>query len=506
MKRTLALILALVLIFGAMLGVVSTADSSSETGSLKISQANLQFADTVYLLIAVDYSALYSDLAAASAAVTLKIKNNATGSEVILDPDASVVLDGHVCFTYKTLGAKNFGDELSLQALNSGVASGDAKTYSILEYALKGISGDDALLAALCEDMLAFGDAAQTAFGTKASASYDLAKDYGVVVVNGSNEGKAIAEAGSSVSFTANTAKTGANAALHDDSFAKVDGITVSKGYSRYIYIGDSQRNLINLDMTTTTAADFANYPLVRDNSATTGDLYVNFFTNRDKTNDKMSGTEATDFAKPYARIYPITTASNRGGIITSTIVPGSHWELTAEKSQSIAVQIAGSNKALYKNSNDGVFTMVFTLGKDGLAKMTTASSRIRGSSSSNVSNYFIIKNEGNNSIIHGINNNDNKFDSTGTDPIPFATIKGEEGKQNFITFYVVVDPNANTYTYYAQGSDGKLTTNAASGSGKTINDVMNASGGIIDWTMAPMPASTTLVRRIVFLNGNIFE
>ena len=504
--------MALVLIFGAMLGVVSTADSGSETGSLKISQANLKFADTVYLLVAVDYSALYETLEEAAAAVTLKITNNVDGSVVTLEPDASVTLTGHVCFTYKDLGAKNFGDELTLVALNNGTASGDAKTYSILEYAIKGMAGDDALLADVCEDMLAFGDAAQTAFGTKASASYDLAKDYGIVVVNGSTEGKKIAEVGSVASFTANTAKTGANAALYDDSFAKFEGdITVSEGYTRYIYVGDDQKSLVILDMSITTADNFKNYATTVDNATATGTVYANFFTNQTKTADYIWGPtgDGTDFTKFVGNIYNIDTSkSNRGGVITSTIVPGEYWSLSANASQSFALQIGAANKTQFKNSNDGVFTMVFTLGKDGTTNMTTASNRLRGSSSSNVSNYYVIKNEGGNSIICGIEQNNNKWGQAGAvDPTPIATIKGEEGKQNFVTFYIVVNPNNNTYTYYAEGSSGVVTTNASFSSGKTIKDIMNnTAGGIMDWTMAPMNAGTTLIKRIVFLKGNIFE
>lgn len=508
MKRTLSLVLALTLIFSAMLGLVSTADASTETGSLEISQASLKFADTVYLLVAVDYTAAFATLEEAAEAVTLKITNTVDGSVITLAPDADVVLKNHVCFTYTDLGAKNFGDELSLQAFVDGKESGESKKYSILEYAIKGMAGDDALMATLCEDMLAFGDAAQSAFDCKANATYDLAKDYGIVVVNGSTEGKKIAEVGSSVAFTANTAKTGANAALYDDSFAKVDGITVAEGYTRYIYVGDSQRTIINLDMTMTTEANFGNYPTVKDNKSAAA--YVDFFTNASKTADYIwPDKDTTKTAKFATTIYAIDNSNNnRKGVVTSTIVPGSHWMLSADANQSVAIQLAASFKAALNASNDGVFTMVFTLGKDGTTNMTTANNRLRGSSSQNVSNYFVIKNDGSNSIICGIEQNNNKWGQAGAkDPVPVATIKGVEGEQNFITFYVVVNPKANTYTYYAQGSNSVVTTNASFTAGKTIADVMaNTAGGLMDWTMAPMNTGTTLIRRMVFLSGNIFE
>ena len=133
MKKILSLILALAMLFSLMLMIVPHAEeAAAATGELEVSQAKLIFGDCVYLLIAVDYSAVGS-----AEGITLKITNNKTGDVSTIAPDASIDAPANcVAFKYIDLGAKNMGDELTLQALKDGVASGEPKTYSILEYAL----------------------------------------------------------------------------------------------------------------------------------------------------------------------------------------------------------------------------------------------------------------------------------------------------------------------------------------------------------------------------------
>ena len=77
------------------LGVVSFAEE--ESGELEVSQANLIFGDCVYLLIAVDYSAVGS-----AEGITLKITNNKTGEVSTIAPDASIEAPADcVAFKYK---------------------------------------------------------------------------------------------------------------------------------------------------------------------------------------------------------------------------------------------------------------------------------------------------------------------------------------------------------------------------------------------------------------------
>ena len=61
MKRTLSLILTLALVLGAMLAIIPTAEeAAAPAGSIEITQANVQFGNSVYLLIAVDYTDAYA--------------------------------------------------------------------------------------------------------------------------------------------------------------------------------------------------------------------------------------------------------------------------------------------------------------------------------------------------------------------------------------------------------------------------------------------------------------
>ena len=106
MKRTLSLILTLALVLGAMLAIIPTAEeAAAPAGSIEISQANVQFGNSVYLLIAVDYTDAYATAEEAKANVTISVDGKT------LTPDESVEApEGTVGFKYTDLGAKNMGD------------------------------------------------------------------------------------------------------------------------------------------------------------------------------------------------------------------------------------------------------------------------------------------------------------------------------------------------------------------------------------------------------------
>lgn len=159
-----------------MLGITSGAAETEESGKLVISQANLQFKSTVYLLIAVDYSAVYSDIETAKEKVTVIVD----GSELTADEEVMATENfpaNCVGFKYTKLGAKNMGDELEIKAFADGEEH-SSTVYSVLEYTLqaKNTYPDDTYLMDVVDKLLAFGAAAQTAFlseGKEIADEYD---------------------------------------------------------------------------------------------------------------------------------------------------------------------------------------------------------------------------------------------------------------------------------------------------------------------------------------------
>ena len=177
MKKIISLVLALSLVFSAMLGVVSFAAEDSdatEAPELKISHATLQFASTVYLLIAVDCGTADPDK------VTVQITNRADVTTT-LTRDTSVEStegfpDGCVGFKYTKLSAQEFGDDLEITALCDGAVP-DSLDFSVLEYIIRAKSyGDtetpfDRVLSAL----QTLGAKAQVAFKHTGDWDYPLA-------------------------------------------------------------------------------------------------------------------------------------------------------------------------------------------------------------------------------------------------------------------------------------------------------------------------------------------
>lgn len=164
------------MLFSLVLSVSPSAEGGEE---LVISHANLEFASSIYLWFAVDYSAFES-----YEGITLKVTNNKTGEKTTLSPISSIAApDGCVAFKYTKLKFKNMGDELTLQAYKDGEASGAAKTYSTLEYALRAQGQNDDKLSELMLSMLALGKNAQKAF--KHTGTYDLSKSHSLVALSG---------------------------------------------------------------------------------------------------------------------------------------------------------------------------------------------------------------------------------------------------------------------------------------------------------------------------------
>ena len=234
------MVLVLAMVFSAMLGVMSFAE---DAGALSISMANLEFADNVYLLIAVDYSAVGS-----ADGITLKIKNNKTGDETTIDAPAADIKDvpaGCVAFKYDDIGAKNMGDELTIQAYLNGSASGDPINYSILEYALRAESLADEKLTALVKYMIKYGAEAQKAWGHE--GTYDLSVDHSLVKLKGGatfadGTTKAIMKAGDSLTATKlNADEAWFNTAAHKFGSANTLTINYSEDNQTYFTAPESE-------------------------------------------------------------------------------------------------------------------------------------------------------------------------------------------------------------------------------------------------------------------------
>lgn len=176
MKKILSLVLTFAMLCSLALSISPSAEESDE---LVIAYANLEFASSIHLWFAVDYSAFGS-----YEGVKLKVTNTVTGEVTTLSPNLNISTpEGCIGFKYTKLKYKNMGDELTLQAYKDGEVSGAAKTYSTLEYALKAQGQNDDKLTELMQSMLTLGKNAQIAF--KHSGTYDLSKSYSLVALNG---------------------------------------------------------------------------------------------------------------------------------------------------------------------------------------------------------------------------------------------------------------------------------------------------------------------------------
>ena len=291
MKRILAFTLIFAMLFTAMLGVMSSAAQkinengyTGQTPTLKIEHANVEFGSTVYLLVAVDYYVAGieydKDNARPKAEIKVDVTNKA-GEVTTLTPDYSYFdnltqtekddlpfkYDSHVVFKYTDLAAKEMADTLTIRAYTADKNNTECDVadhtieYSVLEYTIKANAAKaDAKLLNALDKMLAFGAAAQDAFGYEgdyALADENGAINYGMVLVGGAATRKVIAPVGSLVNPTADTNTFTSEAALYDMSFNTVDAaaLTVASGISRYFYYGadvtGNAGNFVNTDART---------------------------------------------------------------------------------------------------------------------------------------------------------------------------------------------------------------------------------------------------------------
>lgn len=234
MKKITSIALVLAMLFSAMLGIVSYAGEDTAP-QLEIAYANVELGNAVYLYIAVDYTAFDS-----ADGITLKITNTVSGKTSELTPDKRIYApSGCVAFRHANMGNTNMGDEFKLQAYKDGVASGEEKTYSVLEYALKSYSLGDAQFIKLVDAMIDYGASQQKLvdrYGT-----YNLGKKWSLVVAQGATIRKAIVERGSELSLAPAVA---GKSALYTSAFDRIEGtkITASEAYNSYIFLDESAR------------------------------------------------------------------------------------------------------------------------------------------------------------------------------------------------------------------------------------------------------------------------
>ena len=494
MKRTLSLIIVLAMAFSLMLGVIPSAEEAA--GELDISEARVEFGDVVYLFIAVDYTASDAE------GITLQITNNKTGAQTILEPDASIeVREGRVAFKYTDLGAKNIGDELTLQALKNGVASGDSVNYSVLEYAIKAQDFGDANLTNLVNAMVAYGAAAQEAY--EHEGSYDLTKNYGLVVVSGSAEGKAIAEVGSTATFTPDVA----GSTLYDMTLTAVDSITVPAGNSKFFYISEAQRTPVNFDATTATFAT------VEGGTAAAERTRSNYYTNEGNTGSNSR----------------VTSNANSEGQVQADQYVGSFFEAVSGANGYLKLS-AGTTKASIafkefngdlhiRNAGARVFTLAITLGREGLTNFAEGNLSLVG-----VNNLGVLtaKNNGNKTEFRALVGSALERDENG-DHITLCTLNAEDGVNKYVTFYIVVDIDAGTYTIY-NSLNNKVHTNTGysnkgtSSQGFVSGDIDRAAllqsyfaaGGANDnlfaFSKTNASDASALLQKCKLYIGNIFE
>ena len=475
MKRSISLVLVFAMVLAAMLSVIPSAETNSPV--LKVSKANLEFADTVYLFVAVDYTSVYSSLDEAKENVTLKITNDVTGITSTLTPDESIVLANHVCFKYTDLGAKNMGDQLTIQAYAGNAKSGDAKTYSVLEYALKA-KGSSTTLDAVCEAMIAYGDAAQTAWDWKSQATYDLSKDWGLVLFGGAASKKQIGEVGATVTAPAANSELGASAVLYGADFKKANGsITVKEGVSRYFYLGSNLTNY-NLDFTIgsiATGTVIIDGATASSSSAATTTIYSTIAGGASLTSSTGSKSwSVTSSAKEVANDY--------ASIVEVDGEKCLQWMVDDNASKS--GQINGTNGL--PTGGKTVFTMSFTIGKVA-GKKLIGGPRFRGSV--NGSNM-------NGSPYSWAQNGTNGIKLWSQDNLAVTFSDGE-----FKTIHMVVDPENSRISCYVDSAF--LGDYVPTGNNKKLLET--STGYRLDWTSFAGGAQMN-IKRVVITMGNIFE
>ena len=236
------------MIFTAVLGVVSFAGEKDSAPALEVAYANVELGNAVYLYVAVDYSAFDS-----ADGITLKITNTVSGKTSEISPTKKIPAPaGCIAFRYADMGTTNMGDEFKIQAYRNGVASGEEKTYSILEYALKAHERGDSKFVELVDAMIKYGASQQKISGN--DGTYNLQNQWSLVVVSGATIKKTIVARDSEVTLTA---KDAARSALYTSALDRVEGnvIVASEEYNGYRFLDESAFTDFSFDLSASECA-----------------------------------------------------------------------------------------------------------------------------------------------------------------------------------------------------------------------------------------------------------
>ena len=531
MKRTLALILVLATAFSAMLGVISTAETE-ETNKLDISYANLEFADTVYPLFAVDYTAVYTgDKAEASAlaAIKLEVYRNGKLVETLLPATENLGNpEGTLAFKQENIGLKNMGDVYTYREVNGKDENASADVeYSILEYALETSSFGDAKLAKVVDAMIAVGASAQVALN-HTDYDYNLSDKYGIVIVGGATAGtrKTIAKVGTTVTPVMNSAIFPAGAELYDLTFEKVTAttLTVTEGVSRYFYFGTdiygdkagaytTATDHTGTDLHAAKITTSGTYVFDKDhnesaqtNNSKKGNLMFQMPGTTPMTGWSLKSQQSTGWSETGNNRYVAFSAQDKanvanysGGSIewvagkymlvnsvssTGNTMPFALTSGSSKPGNAVAVPHDPSN---FMNA-EGKFTIGFNIAKKQGVDFSAKESTYRISKSNGHVPLFSVDGS---SLVYG----DTKL-------LDFTEFTGDAPKSaaDYTSFFIVVDVNMNTMSVYAENGKSVTVALDLSYSGVSSMSAFLTGDNSFYWTF-PSNGGKAYINRISFRN-----
>ncbi len=476
MKRIVSLVITLSLLLSAFFAILPSAEESTPSGELKISSANLEFGSKVYLMIAVDYSELYSDYDSAKAEVTVTVTDKqGVGTELLPDDEVRATKgfpENSVGFKITTLGAKNMADQLTVQAYDGDVASGDAVTYSILEYAVKAKSeSDDAALEYAIDCMLELGAEAQRAF--EYEGDYPLYDeegyiDYGMLVVYGGAPKKVFGKIGSTVTPAA-SADVGADPLLYTTSYDRItdNAVTVKEGVQKAFYISADDKTGFYFD------ANLITLPEENNDIVYSNDKQA--MTAAAQTSINM-GTDVSCILQ-LNKVAEDQTAVGRfvdlNGERVLEIVANKGYAMTIGSSSATTASLIG------QVGDSRYFTLTLTLGLKGSSVLASA---------------FRFRDDSVNPDVWNLSGGKIASKATGE---TIATLESEQ----LSTVHAVFDRTDKTISYYVDGiyvyqenwSDG-------------INSILTGTKGSRIHFYGGTSGRAGYIQKIIVTKGNIFE
>ena len=210
MKKSLALILALVMLMGSVFAVMPMAEgeTTESTYTPKIAYANLNYTDTIDMMFAVPAPATLESGASVKLLLWTSREDSLAFSysdpaKIVIEAEATKTTIGgaeHLVFVYDDLGAHQMTNVICARPVvvkdDKAIAYGELVDYSVLEYVasargeidgVAGLSSDKAAALETFEYMLSFGAAAQKVYDDDYAyyADDELRRVYVTPVVKG---------------------------------------------------------------------------------------------------------------------------------------------------------------------------------------------------------------------------------------------------------------------------------------------------------------------------------